>query len=76
LKDKIISINGRPIGEANLVDETSLSLEINRFGRPITVRLATKASDQYYFPIEKIKINEQPSLVERENLLAWLGGLS
>ena len=76
LKDKIVSINGRPIGEANLVDETSLSLEINRFGRPITVRLATKASDQYYFPIEKIKINEQPSLVERENLLAWLGGLS
>lgn len=73
LKDKVISINGQPIGVTNLVDETSLSLEINRFGRAITIQLNIKETGEYYFPIEKIKINDRHTSTEKENLSSWLG---
>lgn len=73
LKDKVISINGKPIEQANFLDETSLSLEINRFGRIITTQLDIKVSGQRYFPIEKIKINDRHTPAEKENLFSWLG---
>lgn len=73
LRDKVVSINNQPIEKINLVDQTSLSLEVNRFGRAIMIQLDIEEASEYYFPIEKIKLNNNPTSSEKENLFSWLG---